>query len=66
MKFTKGKCTCKGIAPGTSTPYWEAVWQKKVLRDTKLNMSPQCALVAKKVNSLLGCTRRALPAGRGR
>ena len=64
-------CICKETTPDSSTQYW--LWsslakthKKKVLRDTKLNMSPRCALVGKKANSLLGCTRKALPPGQGR
>jgi len=34
-----------------------------VLVGTKLNMSHQRALIAKKANGILGCTRGVMPAG---
>ena len=37
-----------------------------VLMDAKLNMSQQCTLVAKKVNSILDCIRRSVGTGLGR
>jgi len=63
IKFNKGNaksCSWGGMTPCTSTHWeltrWKAALQKNILRsleDSKLNTHQQCALAAKKVNSLL-------------
>ncbi|KAK4817452.1 LOW QUALITY PROTEIN: hypothetical protein QYF61_015607 [Mycteria americana] len=54
MKFSKWKC--KVLHLGRNNPRH----QKGVLVDTKLIVSQQCALAAKKVNGVWGCTRRSV------
>jgi len=39
---------------------WKAAWRKRTIVETKLNMSQQCALTAKKANGILGCTRKCI------
>ncbi|KAK4829521.1 hypothetical protein QYF61_005160 [Mycteria americana] len=66
MEFNKGKC--KVLHLGRNNPMcqymltsWKAALQKRtwgVLMDSKLAMSQQCALLAKKANGILGCIRR--------
>ncbi|GAB0184084.1 mitochondrial enolase superfamily member 1 [Grus japonensis] len=68
MKFIKGKCKILHLARNNPTHQYmlgitwlESSFAEKalgVLVDTKLNMSQQCALVAKNTNGFLGCISR--------
>jgi len=73
-KFNKGKCkTWGGVSPSM---YWCLGWMAGsmslvekdlgVLVDKKLNMGQQCGLVAKRVNSLLGCTSKNVASRSGK
>ena len=70
MRFNKAKCQvlhfghnnpCNDTGLGESG--WKAAWWKRnlgVLVDSQLNMSQQCAQVAKKANSILACIRNSV------
>lgn len=68
MKFNKGKYRVLHLRRSNPIQYmlgtdWleSSLAEKGLgdLRDTKLNMSHQCALAAKKANAVLGCVRRS-------
>lgn len=52
-----------GHAEGTRLESSSAEKDLRVLADTKLNMSHQCALAANKANSVLGCSRQSIASG---
>ncbi|PKU29215.1 rna-directed dna polymerase from mobile element jockey-like [Limosa lapponica baueri] len=70
MKFNKGKCQVLHL--GRNNPIHQHMLQAAqlesslaekdlgVLVGTRLNMSQQCALVAKKANGILGCIRSCI------
>ncbi|KAK4826561.1 hypothetical protein QYF61_010126 [Mycteria americana] len=72
IKFNTGKCKVlhPGISEGKPLHQYrlEANWLESnfckedlgVLVDSKLSMSQQCTLVAKKANSILGCMRKSI------
>ncbi|GAB0205625.1 mitochondrial enolase superfamily member 1 [Grus japonensis] len=70
MKFNKGKC--KALHLGKNNPMHQyrlgvdllgsssAEKDLRVLVDSKVSMSQQCALVAKKANGILGCIQKSV------
>ncbi|GAB0182325.1 mitochondrial enolase superfamily member 1 [Grus japonensis] len=66
MKFNKGKC--RVLHPGRNNPKQpgvdllgsSAAEDVGILVDNKLSMSQQCALMAKKVNGVLGCIKTTM------
>ena len=66
MKFNKTKCWVLHFAattPGLEQSGWKTVWEKKdlgVLVDSQLNMSQQCAQLAKEANGVLACIRNSV------
>ncbi|KAK4825164.1 hypothetical protein QYF61_024553 [Mycteria americana] len=59
MKFNKGKCKVP-LAPTATPRHHFAEKDLGVLVNTKLSMSQQCALAAKKTNGVLSCIRRSV------
>ncbi|KAK4829089.1 hypothetical protein QYF61_002040 [Mycteria americana] len=61
MKFNKEKHKVFHLGKNNSMHHWKAAEKDPgVLVDTKLNMSQQYVLAAKKANSILGCIRKSV------
>ena len=57
---TKGSAeSCQYILGAKWLEKGSADWDFGVLVDSKLNMRQQCALTARKANSILGCIRKS-------
>ncbi|KAK4825798.1 hypothetical protein QYF61_002382 [Mycteria americana] len=74
MKFTRGKCKVLPLRRNNPRHQyrleltgWEAALLKKIwiFVENKLNISQQCALVAKKANGILSLLARVLPTSQG-
>ena len=67
VNFNKGKCKVLHLGKNSSRHQYmlgatqlESSLAEKDLVGTKLNVSPQCALEAKKANGDLGCVRQRI------